>query len=155
MQNNGVKIGDVIEIMTGKGYAYAQYTHKHPQYGALLRVFRGLYASRPDRLEDILKHEIQFSTFFPLKAAVNRGITSVVANHPVDRLLQEFPLFRAGVVDPTTGKVAVWWLWDGQNEEKVGTLTNEQRKLPIRGVWNDTLLIERIESGWTPETHPT
>ena len=35
-----LKIGDIVEIKTGKGLVYAQYTHKHQQYGALLRVFR-------------------------------------------------------------------------------------------------------------------
>ena len=31
-----------------------------------------------------------------------------------------------------------------------GELTPEQRKLPIRGVWNDTLLVERIEADGYP-----
>ena len=64
-------------------------------------------------------------------------------------------LVRGGVIDPSTRKVKVWWLWDGEKEWRVGEITAEQRGLPIRGVWNDTLLIERIESGWTPETDPS
>ena len=35
-----LKIGDIVEIETSKGNVYAQYTHKHKQYGALLRVFK-------------------------------------------------------------------------------------------------------------------
>ncbi|MEJ2437996.1 MAG: hypothetical protein P8Y35_08590 [Sulfurovaceae bacterium] len=38
-----VKFGDVIEIVTSKGYAYAQYTHKDSMMGALLRIFKGIY----------------------------------------------------------------------------------------------------------------
>ena len=37
-------IGDVIEIVTSKGLAYAQLTHRHtapPRYDALIRVFSG------------------------------------------------------------------------------------------------------------------
>jgi len=64
---------------------------------------------------------------------------------------QKTPLFRAGVVDPAIGKVKTWWLWDGEKEWKVGSISEEQRKLPIRGAWNDTLLVERIESDWLPE----
>lgn len=45
-----------------------------------------------------------------------------------------------------------WWLWDGVNEWPIGKLTKEQKHLPFNEVWNDTLLVERIESGWTPET---
>ena len=145
-------IGDIVEIKTLKGNAYAQYTHKHSQYGSLLRVFKGFYSSRPVVIEDIMKNDIQFSIFFPLKAAVTQRIVEIVGNIPVPKPLEQFPMFRAGIADPVTGKVSVWWLWDGKNEEKVGSITNEQRKLPIRGVWNDTLLVERIESGWMPET---
>jgi len=43
-----VKIGDIIEIPTSKGLAYAQYTHNHkqrPHFGALIRVLDGLFES--------------------------------------------------------------------------------------------------------------
>jgi hypothetical protein len=55
------------------------------------------------------------------------------------------------MVDPTTGQVTVWWLWDGSREWRVGSLAADQKKLPVRGIWNDTLLVERIESGWLPD----
>lgn len=35
--------------------------------------------------------------------------------------------------------------------ENVQTLTPEQKKLSQIGIWNDTLLRERLESGWTLE----
>ncbi|MEJ2528408.1 MAG: hypothetical protein P8Y49_10155 [Sulfurovaceae bacterium] len=41
-----VKFGDVIEIVTSKGYAYAQYTHKDSMMGALLRIFKGIYVKK-------------------------------------------------------------------------------------------------------------
>ncbi|KKQ94781.1 MAG: hypothetical protein UT18_C0007G0037 [candidate division CPR2 bacterium GW2011_GWC2_39_10] len=75
----------------------------------------------------------------------------IVGNEPVSEEFNKLPLFRArGGID-TDGKVVSWWLWDGEKEWKIGNLTPEQRKLPIREVINDTLLIERIESGWKPE----
>lgn len=149
-----IKIGDVIEISTKVGFAYAQYSHQHSMYGALIRVFKTKYPKRPDQLNQVLNDELQFSIFFPLKAAVDKKIVQVVANFELECTLQKFPLFRAGVIDPVSKKVKTWWLWDGKNETEVGTLSKEQRKFPIRGVWNDTLLIERIEAGWTPETDP-
>jgi len=152
-----LKIGSIVEIATQKGLAYAQYTHKHNQYGALLRVYSGFHETRPNHiaLSSILESAPIFLCFFPLSAAVNRGIVSIVDNTSLPLKSLEFPIFRAGVVDPSTGKVATWWLWDGEKEWRVGELTNDQRKLPIRGVWNDTLLIERIESEWTPDTDAT
>jgi hypothetical protein len=150
-----LKIGDIVEIKTGKGLVYAQYTHKHPRYGALLRILRKFYGVRPSDFTELARIRPAFMCFFPLGAAVNRGIVSIVGNVVVPTEAKAFPTFRNGVIDPSTGRVKVWWLWDGEKEWRVGELTAEQRRLPILGVWNDTLLIERIESGWTPETHPS
>lgn len=150
-----LKIGDVVEIKTEKGLAYAQYAHKHKQYGALLRVFGNFYGTRPSDFAEHVKSKPAFMCFFPLSAAADQGIVLIVDCVALPLEAQTFPTFRAGVVDPATHKVGVWWLWDGEKEWRVGELTAEQRRLSIRGVWNDTLLIERIESGWTPETDPT
>lgn len=149
-----VKIGDIVEITTNEGFAYAQYTHKHQLYGALLRVFEGIYESRPSDLEDVVRHKVAFSCFFPLGAAVHRKIVSIIGNAAVAKEEQHFPIFRNGTMDPSMGKVEVWWLWDGERQWRVGKLTPEQRAFPILGTWNDTLLIHRIETHWTPETDP-
>jgi hypothetical protein len=149
-----VKIGDIIEIPTAKGLAYAQYTHKHqqsPHYGALIRVLDGLFESRPKDFADLVKKRHRFVVFFPLGAAVNRGIFSVVAHGEIPEEARSFPIFRSGFID-RDGKVDNWWLWDGEKEWDVGKLTPEQRALPILGTVNDTGLIYWIESGWTPET---
>lgn len=145
-------LGDIVEISTSRGLAYAQFTHKHKQFGALIRVLAGFHELRPNSFDHLAGRAAAFVCFFPLSAAVDKGIVNVVGNASIPDEAQKLPIFRDGIADPTTGKVAVWWLWDGENEWKVGTLTSEQRKLPIRGVWNDTLLIERIQSEWTPET---
>lgn len=150
-----LKIGDVVEISTSKGFAYAQYTHKHKQYGALLRVFGSIYNNRLADIKDLVNEKPIFSCFFPLSAAVDQQIVSIVGNEEVPVDTQNFPIFRAGIINQATKKVDVWWLWDGEKEWKIGDLDSEQRKLPIRGIWNDTLLIERIESNWTPETDPS
>jgi len=145
------KIGDIFEIPTAKGYAYAQYTHEHFQLTSLIRVFEGLYPSPPGDWGKIVAGPVQFSTFFPLKAAVQRGIFKIVAHHQVAEPNRSFPIFRSGIVDPKTRKVSVWWLWDGEAEWKIGNLNPEQRKLPIREIWNDAMLVQRIEEGWRPE----
>jgi hypothetical protein len=45
-----------------------------------------------------------------------------------------------------------WWLWDGTKQWRIGRLAAEQRKLPVAGVWNDTLLVQRVEEEWLPKT---
>jgi hypothetical protein len=146
-----IRIGDVIEIQTRKGLAYAQFTHKHPRYSALIRVLPAFSEERPNDLRETVEKRARFVTFIPLQAAVNRSLLAIVANYPVPEEAQKFPLFRAGMVDPRSRKVEVWWLWDGEKEWRVGDVAPEQWGLPILGIWNDTMLIHRIESGWTPE----
>lgn len=140
------KIGDILEIpLPDNGFGYAQYTHKHATYGALLRVFNA--REKVTNFESLFSNDVLFSAFFPLGAAVNQNILSIVSNLPIPTAFQPFPVFRAGAHNKL-GKVEAWWLWDGENEWRVGALTEEEMKFPIRGIINDTLLIERICEGW-------
>jgi hypothetical protein len=145
----------VIEIPTPKGLAYAQYTHKHdipPRYGSLLRVLPGLFSHRPADFSELVNQPPAFTTFFPLGAACNRGILHVVASEAIPPHSSPFPIFRNSHRDKTGKRVGPWFLWDGQREWKVETLTDQQlRDYPPLGTWNDTLLIERILAGWRHE----
>jgi hypothetical protein len=141
------KIGDLIEISTKRGLAYAHHTHRH---ASLLRVFAGFDAERPKDVLAVANRPVQFSTFFPLNAAVTRKLVQIAGHAPVDPSLTPFPTFRAGVIDAQTGAVGTWWLWDGENEWRVGALSPHQRQFPVRGVMNDTALVERIVEEWDP-----
>ncbi|MEJ2437997.1 MAG: hypothetical protein P8Y35_08595 [Sulfurovaceae bacterium] len=60
-----------------------------------------------------------------------------------------------GLTDPSTKKAISWGLRDGDSTfKRVRTLTEEEIKLPIEETCNDTMLISRIESEWTPEQDP-
>jgi hypothetical protein len=141
-----LKLGDVVEIPTNRGLAFAQYTHRHPQFGWLIRVLPGFYPARPGSLRQVVDQPARFSIFFPLAAAVNQRLLAVVANELVHEKDRPFPIFRE--VMPGT---KVWWLWDGERSWRVGDLTPEQRKMPLRSIVNHKALLDMIESGWTPE----
>ena len=149
-----VKTGDVVEIPTSRGFAYAQCVHVDKQWGHLLRVLPGFYDERPADFAALVAAEERFVTFFPLQAAVSRKIFQIVANEPVPPKAQQLPLFRAAGFIDRQGIVHDWWLWDGTKSWRIDRLTEEYKKLPILEVINDTLLIERIETGWTPDTDP-
>ena len=144
------RLGDIIEISTPEGLAFAQFTHKHAQYGALLNVLPGTFAARPDSFEALLNEEPQFTTFFPLSAACASGVVRIIASEKIPAGAAAFPTFRTAIKgkDGTWGP---WWLWDGEREWQVGALKSGMEKLPPRGVANDTLLIERISAGWRHE----
>lgn len=147
-----IKEGDIIEIPTAKGLAYAQYVLKNERWGSLLRVLPGFHRARPDDFAEVVRQQERFVTFFPLQAAISQKIFEVVAREEVPEAARSLPLFRAAGFIDLEGKVHDWWLWDGEREWRVGQLTDELRRLPILGIWNDTYLIGRIEEEWTPET---
>jgi hypothetical protein len=148
-----IELGAVIEIRAPSGLAYAHYTHKHPQYGALLRVFSRKHAARPAKIADAVSGPPDFECFFPLEAAVRRRVVAVAGHVSIPEEARAFPTFRNGIPD-REGRVLAWWLWDGEHERRLGELTDDQRRLSILGTINDTLLIERVESGWRPEVDP-
>jgi hypothetical protein len=105
-------------------------------------------------MESLVAIETNFWIFFPAGAAFSRGIVRKMGRYAVPDHSTNTPVFQAGVVDPAVGKVVDWWLWDGEKAWCDGPITDEQRKLPIRGASNDTMLIMRIEEGWLPENDP-
>jgi hypothetical protein len=145
-----VRLGDIAEIRTERGYAYAQVTHITGD-GELLRVLHGLHPSPVAEPQALVGGPTQFLTFFPLRRT-RSGDIRVVGRSKVPSPARPFPLFRVpGLRDEVTGRVSAWWLYDGLAEWKVGSLTEDQRRLPIRGSCSDRLLKERIAAGWRHE----
>ena len=148
------RIGDVVRISLSDGAAFAQYTHKHEEFGALVRVL-GRAQTESNTVEDpveIASRPTQFATFFPLGAACHRGIAQILGSAPIPREFQEFPRFRQALrLDPRSTGPCNWMIWDGREEWVVARLNEEQRRYPIRSIVNDTLLVERALSGWTSD----
>jgi hypothetical protein len=145
------KIGDVIEIKTRRGLAYAQYTNEAELHGSVIRVFDRLYEKRPDNLKSLPNQAVRFATFFPIAAAVKNEMVKKVGNFEVAPENKKFPLFRYGVPNPCSGKVEEWSIWDGKQYRKIENITEVERKLPILWVLDVTSLTELIEENWRPE----
>jgi hypothetical protein len=144
------QIGDVIEIETARGLAYAQYSHEHrdpPRMGSLLRVLPGLYETRPAQFAPLVEQEEQFWVFFPLGAAARGQLVRIVANEPLPDPKRPFPVFRA------RNASGPWWMWDGKREWRARP-GDPWTPRALRSTWNDTMLIERIAEGWTPSDSP-
>ena len=148
-----IKFGDILEIPTKLGLSYSQFYQYHaapPNFGALLRVLPGFFVNRPNDYSDLAKSKEVFSTFFPVQTAVNRELVQVAGHAEVPPHAKQFPLFRRGFRNPATGKVDVWRLWDGNKTWQIGSLTDEQLDFPILSIPSFPMLVERLESGWTP-----
>lgn len=145
-----IKLGDIFEIKTAKGYAYLHFVFKDKETGDLVRVLSGLHKERPTKFDDLVGQQEQFMVFFPLSVANRKKIVECVGNHPVNGF--DKPKFMR-TEHYVRGELLGWHIvntstWDRQLIEK---LTPEQKKLSPWGVWNDTLLIENLEANWNLE----
>jgi hypothetical protein len=155
-----IRVGDVIEIITSRGFAYGHITHIHKteraSFGPLVRALPGFFDNRPSQFDGLVRESPVSMMFCALNRAMRDGICEVAGSVPVPEESQEFPLFRNtqdyGVRPSTDPKR--WWFWDGEKSWFVGKLKPEQRRMPIEEIVDGELLRERVETGWSPATDP-
>lgn len=145
-----LKVGDVFEISTPNGNAFFQYVHNESDTGQLIKILPGLFSDKPDNIENLVKGDGLFFIYFPLKAAYKQGIVKVLGNEAVPENFSPPKHMRSKMVDKD-GNLICWQIVDCKTlqRESVSELSAEQKKLSPWGIWNDTLLIERLSSGWT------
>ena len=149
---SGARIGDVVEIATTKGLAYAQYSHDHAEYGSLIRVLPGFFAQRPEDVCAVAQQPETFFTFYPVNVAARRKAICIVGRCPVPESARPFPLLRhTGGKDRATQEMT-WLLWDrnGVAAARVKELTEEQKRMSTAEICNHEALVEMITTGWTP-----
>lgn len=146
-----VKPGDVFTIKTAKGMAYFQYILKNKLMGNLIRVLPGTYQNEPSSIDTLIDCESIIWTFFPVGSALARKEIRKIDNYKIPDHSKEMPLFRCHPLDFGKGPLMDWWLWDGEQEWPVKELTPDMHKLPLREIWDDVVLAERIATGWRSE----
>jgi hypothetical protein len=147
-----INIGDVFGIGTSKGDGYFQYIHHHKTIGELIRILPGLYLEQPQDLELLVLEKEIFFIHFPVGAAFKRKIVKFIGNFDLPAELEIPQKFRSAFADKFGNRIC-WHIVDYETwkRESVAELSIEQKKLSPWGAWNDTLLIERLVAGWTPE----
>lgn len=150
MAKTSLRPGAVLELRTPKGLAYVQYVGKHPEYGDVIRVLRGLYDNRCTNFAEVTEQPAYFG-FYSAHAAVKEGLVEIVSTIPLaENVGVPDQLRRAGARE-RGGKVLTWIVENGGVEQVRQSLSELERKLPIAAIWDHELLIRRISSGWTPE----
>ena len=142
-----VKIGDIFELKTSKGKAYLHYIFNDETNGDLVRVLSGLYSDQPEDIESLASEGEDFFVFFPLLSAYRKKIVENVGHYTSDYTRPEY--MRA--THYIRGEFLGWHIikTDTWQRELVKELNDKQKKLSPWGIWNDTLLVERLEEGWT------
>jgi hypothetical protein len=145
--------GDIIEVKTSRGLAYAQYCAKHPKYGDAIRVLPGFFHARPKDWRALLSQEGYF-TFYPVGAAVSQGLVELVASLPVPAGHELPSTYRRAGWRTPEGKVTAWLICDGAKEVLRTELTADEKRLFIAAIWNHEFLVERLVAEWRPEQEP-
>jgi hypothetical protein len=145
-----IKLGDIFEINTPKGNAYLHYVYKHPDMGDLIRVLPGLFSKKPEDLDGLINAKENYMIYFPLGSAKRQKIVEQVGHVNADAF--ENPKYMR-TDHKVRGEVLGWYIVDTETfqREFVEKLTPQQKKLSPWGIWNDTLLIQRLVDGWTLE----
>jgi hypothetical protein len=143
------KIGDIFEIpLSGGKKAYGQYLH-YSKMGPIIQVFDLILDSDANREQIILSKPLFPPVITGLYAAIKKGNWKVIDYQPILNFIH--PKFISTLYDPHTGKAAIWFLWDGERDIRIGpTLPPKYRGLEFLVVWNPQDVVNRIETGEIP-----
>lgn len=143
-----IEIGDIFEINTPEGKAYLHYVYIDDTKIELLRVMPGLYLHRPDNFELLVKAPESFLVRFPVAAAYRKKIVEKVAHYPIGTFSK--PKFMRSI-EFRQEEFMGWYIVNTETLQRklVKELNAEQKKLSPFGIWNDTLLIEKLATGWS------
>lgn len=151
VNNHRVKVGDVFQILTREGVCYGQVTHTHPKWKYLVSIFRDFRSKKPDDFAEYVSQEPQFVTPFLIVEAIQRGYFAVVANVAVAPDNAKPITFR-GTNNPGCGDQTIWWLIDGNGEQRLDRpLTEMEKRFPDEALISAPLLIEMIEKDYRVE----
>lgn len=145
-----IKIGDIFELQTSKGIAYLYFVHKDSLTGEMIKVLPGLYNSLPANLSELAGQKELYLISFPLAAALKQQLIRIVSNQPVI----SFSKPKQMRTEHNVQGIRIGWHiidTDTWQRQLVTALDSEQIKLSPWGIWNDVLLIEKLESGWKLE----
>ena len=154
MARKKIELGDIFELKTSKGYVYLQCVRIPVDKRQDVELVRIYYKVHPIQTKDfsLIQKSSFFYLNFVLQAAYNRKIVEKVGNVPLESDFKPPRYFR------TKNPFGEGWqIVDSVNwhRETIEKLTNEQLKLSPWGGWNDTLIIERLDEGWTLENWKT
>jgi len=138
--------GEILEVTVGNRFGYVQFLGEHRDYGDAVLVNPELHDRQARFASDFFA--TGYVTFYPACQAVSSKLVEVVAQSSPPRLPKRFRRPKA----ERDGEVESWVIEGGWRNVVKQTLTDEERKLPIAGVWNHESLRDKIASGWTPET---
>lgn len=137
--------GDIVEVETAAGPAYAQVTHRHVSYPEVVRALERPASGGRPKLSELAGAETRFTAIVPLGAAMARGAIRATwlgsaALRPADRT---FPTFKTPIRD-RQGGIAYWWFWDGDGLSYSADPQDDPDRFPTREVLSAERFLARL-----------
>ena len=149
-----VKIGDIFEVETQKGFIYFQYVYKRLDKLQTINVFNYVSKTKLD-LEEIDTSNIKLTVEYPVTIAYNRDMIDFIGNKDFSEFI--YPKYRIdrALKLSREDNARGWDIVDTDTlkRKRVINLNDEEKKLSPSGWWNPTFLIEWIELYGTLENY--
>jgi|GEM_PF-926729 len=146
-----IKFGDVFEIATSKGLAYFQCVKEAPATECeTIRILPGTYGNiEQANLENLVNNKELYFIQLTLKYALKQKCIKLIGNYKVPEHVIVPRYYRSK--NMVRGEFVCWHIVDSETLQRrsVEKLSDDEKKLSAWGVWNDTLLAERIAEGWS------
>ncbi|MFJ5770116.1 hypothetical protein [Psychrobacillus sp. NPDC093180] len=144
-----LNIGEVFEVVTLNGIGLFQYVHKDETIGELIRILPCLLEEGYVIKDELVKKKELYLIHFPLGAALNQKLVTQKGSYPIPQNFIFPKKFRSEYF--VNGELICWHIidYDTWKREEVDRISDEQKQLSPWGIWNDTLLKQRLAEGWT------
>ena len=144
-----IDTGQIFRVKDGEEFFFLQYLGKHPLYGETIRVFPDLISDDSEIDGSSLEEQDSYVTFYPLSLSARDRMVSPaslrLSNYP------EIPLYlRRPGARSKNGEILSWILEDSNGDTPRTQLSEEEKSLPIAGIWNHEYLLHRVRQGWHP-----
>lgn len=154
MKQLKIELGDVYTLPFSSGLIILQYVATGKNGIDIVRVFRVPCENGQEvNIAETVSGSEEFFLHFALQGAARKKIVSFAGHYP----------FPVGCSTPRLMRTMIrrhekdepqWFIVDVETLERkpVAELTNEIIKLSPFGIWNDTLLVDRMGNGWSLQT---
>jgi hypothetical protein len=142
-----LKIGDILELKTLKGFCYLQYINKDSEIGEFISVLEGNFEVQLKNSEQAKGLKVRYIIAFPLTYAIKKKlIRNTYLNIELKSLIPKYMREENIIQGVNNG----WHIVNTATWQRTSTLhlTEEEKKFSPWGVWNYNLLCERIEQDW-------
>lgn len=142
-----MKIGDIFEISTKNGLAYAQYVFEHKTLGEFIKVYYKLHGSRPIGF-NFLDEDNYYYINHAVKEEIKDGVFKYVTNNKIP---SDFKLPKYFRTENLFGEG--WHIVNSETwfRESVLELNEEQTKLSPWGLFSKGELVKKLEEEWRLE----